>query len=410
MQTDFNTTGIVNDELKNLMVRLQDQAARKEDYIIPSMDVLSLNTDYGRGSVFSDASENNPRSFLRVEGSGGMPTKEFGINDHALGQIATDLDIPVRALRNIRQNQKAQQHMDSVVTELFQARSDKKKMLRTFASTDTSPIGGGSIYTDGVTTQRDGTLRAFVSSGFKPFDNVDLMAAVLPSMSDSTADWKVVRGDISETKMYLQLKSNKIEGAGANVHDIMALGIGLSNSEVGAGSISLYQMLWTLVCLNGMQRGYKHAERHLQTAKNTETWEMLKDETKALDNKATAAKMSDIVGQLSKPDSFEALVEEMNVAAQDKLGDGSAGVAAKSIDNVVEVVKLQKGDGEGILAGLMDTLQQDGYRGEPVSRATIANAITATAHKVDLDRRPEFETAAGRVLDLSSTQWERLAA
>ena len=83
MQTNFNTTGIVNDELKNLMVRLQDQAARKEDYIIPSMDLLSLNTDYGRDSVFSDSSENYPRSFLRVEGSGGLRTKEFGINDHA---------------------------------------------------------------------------------------------------------------------------------------------------------------------------------------------------------------------------------------------------------------------------------------------------------------------------------------
>ena len=124
MQHNFDTKGIVNEELQNLMGRLNDQSARKEDYIIPSMDVLSLNTDYG-GNYFSDASEDNPRSFLRVEGSGGLQTKEFGINDHALGQIATDLDIPVRALRNIRQNQKAQEHMDSVVTELFQARSDK---------------------------------------------------------------------------------------------------------------------------------------------------------------------------------------------------------------------------------------------------------------------------------------------
>jgi hypothetical protein len=58
----------------------------------------------------------------------------------------------------------------------------------------------------------------------------------------------------------------------------------------------------------------------------------------------------------------------------------------------------------------MNTLQQDGFRGRPVNRATIANAITAHAHHVDTDRRPEFETAAGRVLDLSATQWERLAA
>lgn len=390
MQTNFDTTGIVNNELRNLTMKLQHQASRKEDFLIPQMDVLSMNTNYDSGFDY-------PQSFLRVEGSGGIPTKEFLINDHALGQISTELDIPVRAIRNIRENERAQHHMDKCVTELFQSRSDKKKMLRTFAFDKVEPKGSG-------------TLRAFVSSGFKTFDNVDLLSAVLPSMADSAADWKVVRGDISETKMYLQLKSNEIKGAGANVHDIMALGIGLSNSEVGAGSISLYQMLWTLVCLNGMQRGFKHAERHLQSARDTDTWEMLRNETKALDNAATAAKMSDIVGQLSKPDSFENLIEDMRTAGEDKLGDGTAATAAKSIDGIVEVVKLQKSDSEGVLAGLMDTLQQDGYRGQPVSRATIANAITATAHKVDLDRRPEFETAAGRVLDLSSTQWERLAA
>jgi hypothetical protein len=393
MQTTFNTKGILNEELGRLTERLQDQAARKEDFLVPSMDLLSLTTAYGS----SDADE--PSSVLRVEGSGGIGTKHFAINEHALGQIATEVDIPVRALRTIRQNPAAQTHMDRVVTELFQSRSQKQKMLRTFAG-DSIALGSRS----------SGELRAFVSSGFKTFDNIDLLAAVLPAMQDSAADWKVVRGDITETKMYLQLKSNNLEGAGSAIDDIMALGIGLSNSEVGAGSISLYQMLWTLICLNGMQYGFKHAERHLQSARDTDTWSMLRDETKALDNRATAAKMGDIVAQLSKAESFEALMDKMRAAGQDTLGDGATTTAIGSIDRVIETVKLQKSDGEGVLAGLMNTLQQDGFRGRPVNRATIANAITAHAHHVDTDRRPEFETAAGRVLDLSATQWERLAA
>jgi hypothetical protein len=293
MQTTFNTAGILNEELGRLTERLQEQAARKEDFLVPSMDLLSLTTAYGS----ADADE--PSSVLRVEGSGGIGTKHFQINEHALGQIATEVDIPVRALRTIRQNPAAQTHMDRVVTELFQSRGAKQKMLRTFAG-DSIALGSRS----------SGELRAFVSSGFKTFDNIDLLAAVLPAMQDSAADWKVVRGDITETKMYLQLKSNNLEGAGSAIDDIMALGIGLSNSEVGAGSISLYQMLWTLVCLNGMQYGFRHAERHLQSARDTDTWSMLRDETKALDNRATAAKMGDIVAQLSKAESFEALMEK----------------------------------------------------------------------------------------------------
>ena len=399
MQTNFNTTGIVNEELRSLIERLEDENARKEDYLVPSMDLLSLHTDYGKDSVFSAAAEDNPQSFLRIEGANSLPTKEYRINEHALGQIATEVDIPVRALRNIRNNQKAQLHMDNVVTEMFRSRSDKAKMLRTYAADDKSGLG-----------DRNGLLRAFVSSGFKTFDNVNLLQAVLPAMQEAPADWKVVRGAVSETKMYLQLKSNNLEGAGANINDVMALGIGLSNSEVGAGSISLYQMLWTLVCLNGMQRGYKHAERHVQSARDTDTWQMLRPETKELDNQATAAKMSDIVAQLSKRETFEQLMEDMRVAGQDKLGDGTAETATAAMDKLVEVVKLQKSDSSGVLTGLIDTLQQDGYRGQPVSRATIANAITSHAHKVDLDRRPEFESAAGRVLDLTPNQWERLAA
>lgn len=399
MQTNFNTTGIVNEELRSLIERLEDENARKEDYLVPSMDLLSLHTDYGKDSVFSAAAEDNPQSFLRIEGANSLPTKEYRINEHALGQIATEVDIPVRALRNIRNNQKAQLHMDNVVTEMFRSRSDKAKMLRTYAADDNTGLG-----------DRNGLLRAFVSSGFKTFDNVNLLQAVLPSMQEAAADWKVVRGAVSETKMYLQLKSNNLEGAGANVNDVMALGIGLSNSEVGAGSISLYQMLWTLVCLNGMQRGYKHAERHVQSARDTDTWQMLRPETKELDNQATAAKMSDIVAQLSKRETFEQLMEDMRTAGQDKLGDGTAETATAAMDKLVEVVKLQKSDSSGVLTGLIDTLQQDGYRGQPVSRATIANAITSHAHKVDLDRRPEFESAAGRVLDLTPNQWERLAA
>ena len=48
--------------------------------------------------------------------------------------------------------------------------------------------------------------------------------------------------------MYIKLKSELLKGAGANVNDIMAHGIGISNSETGAGSINVHEICWTLIC------------------------------------------------------------------------------------------------------------------------------------------------------------------
>ena len=56
---------------------------------------------------------------------------------------------------------------------------------------------------------------------------------------------------VTDKRLYLRLKSLAQTGSGANVGDIMANGIGLQNSEVGAGSVSVYQVAWTLDCLNG---------------------------------------------------------------------------------------------------------------------------------------------------------------
>ena len=95
----------------------------------------------------------------------------------------------------------------------------------------------------------DGTVRAFVSDKFKTFDNVNLLEACLPQLLDNPAQFQVVSGDVSEKRLYLRLKSLEQLGTGSNLGDHMANGIGFGNSEVGAGSVSVYQIAWTLACL-----------------------------------------------------------------------------------------------------------------------------------------------------------------
>ena len=58
---------------------------------------------------------------------------------------------------------------------------------------------------------------------------------------------------------------------------------------------------------------------------------------------------------------------------------------AAVVDSVVKVLSLPKKSSGDIMAGLMQTIQQSGYRDKPISRATLVNAVTAVAHTADAD-------------------------
>jgi len=59
----------------------------------------------------------------------------------------------------------------------------------------------------------------------------------------------------------------------------------------------------------------------------------------------------------------------------------------------------------------MVTLQQDGYRGQPLSRATLVNAVTAVgnATATNADNVDDWQRLGGKVLDLPANQWSSIA-
>ena len=63
-----------------------------------------------------------------------------------------------------------------------------------------------------------------------------------------------------------------------------------------------------------------------------------------------------------------------------------------------------------MLDGLMQTIQQDGYRGQPLSRATMVNAVTAAANKAEPDSVSDWQQLGGKVLDLAANQWAAVAS
>ena len=373
-----------NNELLNLMQKVKDQAERSKDFIAPTsaLQIQTLNKD---GSP-ADDSEQSKFSRIVVEREDGDPTYMYNANDVALSQIGQRAGIDSRTMQRLQQGYPTQ--FDSVINAIWQ-KEPKNTMIRTFMDSDTH-----------------GIARAVLSDKFKTFDNTNLLNSAIPQLMESEAQWKVVNADVTDKRLYLRLKSEVITGEGANKGDLMASGIGLSNSEVGAGSVQVYQMYWTLACLNGMQTENRHRQSHITSSQaDGETWKMLTNEAKDADNKALELKVRDLVAGYTSRDSFDEVVDKMKTAGQDII-EGSVNNA---VDNLGKVINLTKKETSSVLDGLMATIGQEGYAGNAISRATMVNAVTNVANRVDADEMDDWQRRGGQILNMNKTDWNRVA-
>ena len=370
--------------LESLLQTVRDQSARKVDYVAQT-DSLKVRTD---------GYTKETQVFL--EGVRGEPTKILTTNGVAFDQMVTKAGVDVRTGRRL------QQEYPDVLDHLMNrvnVQEPRSVMLRTF---------DGDIPAAGDATH--GTLRAVVSDKFKTFDNPDLLESVLPTLIESDADWEIVNADVTDKRLYARFKSRLMTGTGAGVGDVMAQGVVISNSETGHGSVQVAQLLWTLACLNGMQTSNKNRTAHLTSSRSDgDTWAMLTDESKRLDNAALSSKLKDITAAYASRDMFESVLEQFRLAAGDIVENGMA-AAQPAVNALGGILKLSKAETSSVLDGLLQTIQQDGYRGEPLSRATMVNAVTAAAHKADADSVSDWQVLGGKVLDLPANQWQAIAS
>ena len=73
------------------------------------------------------------------------------------------------------------------------------------------------------------------------------------------------------------------------------------------------------------------------------------------------------------------------------------------------MMKLTKAETSSVLDGLLQTMGQAGYAGQPLSRATMVNAVTAVAHNAAADNVDTWQQRGSRVLDLPRSDWQRIA-
>ena len=364
--------------LTNLMQKVSEQAAKSADFLAPTNDLEKTTSSSGIPQI-------------RIEASRGEPTKIFDINDVAFSQIATHAGIDTRTARRLQAQYSNE--FDTLTNAIWQ-KEPTRRMLRTHLNND----------------ETTGTARAFVSDRFKTFDNVNLLQSALPQLMESEAQFQVVNADLTEKRLYLRLKSLNQTGTGAGLGDVMANGIGLQNSEVGAGSVSVYQIAWTLACLNGMQTQNKTRSSHITSARDGDDWGLLSDAAKNADNRALELKIRDLVGAYSSKDMFNEVLEKMQKASNDII-EGEFIDATDVVNNLGKVMQLTKKENNDVLNGLMATIGQAGFeQSKPISRATLVNAVTAVSHRADLDDVDQWQIRGGQVLDMSARDWARVAA
>lgn len=239
-----------------------------------------------------------------------------------------------------------------------------------------------------------GEARAFLADGYRPLDNYDVATHLLPKLLERGL--QIVSSQITESRLYIQARTTKIEGE-IKKGDIVQSGITITNSEVGRGSLSVSELDFRLVCLNGMVGEDVVRKVHTGGSRRGDVSfaeEAFTESTRRLTDRAFWAQARDAVDAALSPERFAKRLEKMKRAA------GVEIVApAATIDMIVERFALTETDGRGILENFA--------KGGDVTQWGLANAVTAMAHsEPDYDRAFEFEKLGSKVIELPRSVFE----
>ncbi len=345
--------------LVNLAQELERQLATKQDLVVPT-SLLRCHTDEdGSCKMIIDAKD----------GVG-----EYGITNLARRQLAEKLKIPFTYFERMRTEQPTL--LDRNVNTWLQTDHDRR-MIRTL----------------------DGQVRAVLSDRYRRLDNYDLAENVLPILQ-RLPDARFESVELTDTKMYLKVVTPRVEYEIAP-GDVVQAGIAIANSEVGHGTLSVQPLVYRLVCRNGLiasDRALRktHVGRILQQEEDAIT--VFRDDTLAADDKAFFLKVRDVVEAAVSETTFRQVAQKMQKTLDIKL----TGDPVKAVEVLANRYTLNESERAGVLRHLI-------VEGD-LSAYGLVNAVTHYSDDVeDYDRATEFEALGGKLIELSSSEWEEVA-
>ena len=329
--------------IQDLLQELKRQQEEKRDYISPAA-ALQLKSD-GRTIV--------------------MRNREFETTGLFHRQVAASLSIPAKYYDKMQQEKPA-----LLAHNVNEWLSDKEQnyMVRSLGN----------------------TARALLSDHYRRIDNLEVASAVLPLF----AGMEIMSAEVTETKLYLKVVSNRIEAK--CVGDVVQAGVAISNSEVGLGAVSVLPLVYTLRCQNGLiVNSLAERKTHLGRAvKGLEDFAILSDETKEAEDKAFLLKLKDIVSSILDETHFAQIVGTLEKSSEAKI--------TGKVQDVVELTSrsysLNDGEQEDVLKYLIE--------GGDLSKYGLCNAITRASQNVgSYDRATMLEGIGWSVATMSERQW-----
>lgn len=347
--------------LPDLAATVQDYRTRVRDYRLPGsflrMDPtnLTLNTD---PTVTATRLSIEPNRLMH-------------------DQIAERLGVPVKYYN--RMKEEAPELLARNVNEWLVRGNGEKRFVRTFENGEGAKLTG----------------RAFLGSTYRPLDNYDLLTALVPPMLE--AGVAVESSQITESRLYIQAVAKHIKskvvvpGTHNRIDDILNIGIVVSNSEVGGGSLSVRALVFRQVCSNGLVvsddlPGFKQ----IHIGRDTDGADaILSAETKKLRDAAVWAKARDVIKAAISQATLDKVTERINRAAGITLANPE-----KALELVAERFDLVEDERAAVMKNLI--------AGGDVSQWGLTNAVTALANEVaDYDRAVDLEAIGGKVLALN---------
>lgn len=318
------------------------------------------------------------REEIHLSLGGNPPT--FPVNRLAHTQLADRLEIPRKYYDRL--NEAAPALLSTNINHWFRAKPEQR-MVRTL----------------------DGRVRAFLSDRYRPLDNVNLVEAVMPALM-SFPDLRIESCEVTESRLYLKAVNPRVQGE-VRVGDAVQAGLVISNSEVGAGALSIHPMIYRLSCLNGaiMEDGALrkyHAGRSwggdAGDGAHQINWDKLSDEARAAKDRATWLEVRD----LAKAALDEAVFAGVLARAREAAGQPMVAGPTEVVAVAGNVYGWRDPEKLGVLTALI--------QGADLTRWGLANAVTAASQGVkDYDRATEMERQGGQILELSPASWRTLS-
>lgn len=242
----------------------------------------------------------------------------------------------------------------------------------------------------------DGQVRAFLSERYKYLENLSVMYAALETikeLADSGSAIEIMNCDVSQTNMYIKAMKPYTKEE-IRVSDEVVPGIIISNSEVGAGRLSVSPVMVRLICRNGMISQQSFGRIHLGSARD----EGLVDwsqRTKEIESDLIRSQVDDAIRAAFDPDIFTEWVDNVRKGATYELPN-----RVDPVEAIATEFRYSESEKKQLI---------DRFADNDKTQWGLGNAVTRYARDLDdPDRQVELEKHGAVIAEMDQDELDAL--